>query len=50
MKNLVQNQGLMGYPNPYELQESCEFTFLKVFTNTKTKWLSKKFFTNRFQN
>ena len=26
---------LMGCPNPYELQQSWEFTFMKVFTHTQ---------------
>ena len=25
----------MGFPNPYELQESWEYSFLKVFTYNK---------------
>ena len=28
---------LMGYPNPYKMQESWECTFLKVFTHIKSK-------------
>ena len=28
---------LIGSSNPYELQQSWVFTFLKVFTHTKTK-------------
>ena len=28
---------LMGCPNPYELQQNWTLTFIKVFTNTKTK-------------
>ena len=29
------------------MQQSWEFTFMKVFTHTKTKWASKKIFINR---
>ena len=28
---------LMGCPNPYKMQQSWEYTFLKVFTHTMTK-------------
>ena len=40
---------LIGCPNPYKLQQSWGFTFLKVFTHTKTKWASRKIFTNLLQ-
>ena len=43
----LEHMGLMGCPNPYELQESWECTFLKVFTFENTNE-HKKDFTDRF--
>ena len=47
---LVRHIWLMSCPNPYKLQHTWDFIFLKVFTHTKTKWASKKFFTDWFQS
>ena len=41
---------LMGCPNPCKLKQSWEFTFLKVFTYTKTKGALKFFFTDLFKS
>ena len=35
----------IGPPNPYELQQSWEWTFLKVYSYVNMKWASKQFFT-----
>ena len=41
---------LIGYPNPFKLQQIWECTFLKVFDHTKTKLASKQFFSWQIQN
>ena len=34
----------VGCPNPYEIEQSWEYTFLKLFTHMNTKSASKKNF------
>ena len=37
---------LIDFPNPYELEQSWEWTFLKQFSIGNTKWGLKLFFTD----
>ena len=41
---------LMGCPNPCKLEQKLECTFLKPFTQVKTKWASKKFYVYAIQS
>ena len=41
-----QHMWLIDFLNPYELEQSWEWTFLKQFSIGNTKWGLKFFFTN----